>query len=408
MGLFSWLSKKTATTPAPASTPAGEPGRSDEELPSSSLAELSEALSSSMGARRVDAARALLERWRAGDVEAAEAVAPRLGELLDDPEPLVRIAGLGGVRLLRRPENLAKHESAVLALLADPAAQVRTSAVWSAVRIPGLVARAQVHAVLQSGEEPMRFAAACALSDQHDAAALPELLRALREEHRRQEALSAVMSLGDAGAAQPLAELLEDESLGDFDRTLVAAALARFGDERGALHLVARIEHEGDDRPVAAEWAGRLGVQLAVPALGELAETEGDPARGAAMRALGRLKAPGAEERLLAIARTSADADDLRMDAAEGLAELGTPAALELLQMLASEQGELATVCKELLLEIGANAAAAQAAARAQADANAQAGSGAQADASAQAGSGAQADANARSAVSPAPKPGAS
>jgi len=32
---------------------------------------------------------------------------------------------------------------------------------------------------------------------------------------------------------------------------------------------------DGDDRPVATEWAGRLGVHDAIPVLTELAETEG-------------------------------------------------------------------------------------------------------------------------------------
>src|SRR5207245_609186 len=85
-----------------------------------------------------------------------------------------------------------------------------------------------------------------------------------------------------------IANLFEDEGLGEFDRTLVAAAMARFGDERGAAHLVERIEADHDDRPIAAEWAGRLGVQQAADALAELADEEGDPARGAAMRARAR------------------------------------------------------------------------------------------------------------------------
>src|SRR5207302_1308220 len=72
------------------------------------------------GALRVGAVRELRERWRSGDVQAAEILAPRLGDLLADPEPLVRAAALTGVRLLRKPENLARCESAVLALLSDP------------------------------------------------------------------------------------------------------------------------------------------------------------------------------------------------------------------------------------------------------------------------------------------------
>jgi len=349
MGLFSSLFGKK---------PESETPRVDEEeAPGVPLEELAAELHSSEGALRVDAARALLERWRGGDSQAAEIIAPQLSALLEDPEPLVRLAGLQGVRLLRKPENVEKNASGVLALLADPIAQVRTAAVWSAVRLPGEGARQQVRALLTSTEEPMRFAAACALSDVRDAAALPELSAALREDHRRQEALSALMSLGDAGALPEIARLFEDESLGDFDRTLVAAALARFGDARGGAHLVERIEQDSDDRPVAAEWAGRLGIQDAAPALGELANAEGDPARGAAMRALGRLHAPGAEERLLRVAGSDDAPDDLRMDAAEGLAELGTPAALEFLRKVAAgEPSELAQLCRELLVEIEAAA----------------------------------------------------
>ncbi len=342
MGLFSSLFGKKEPQPA------GEP---EPEL------DPAEALASSDGALRVDASRALLERWRSGDVRAAEAMAPRLAELLEDSEPLVRIAALSGARLLRNPENLAKCESGVLALLADPVPQVRVAAVWSAVRLPTEVSRTQVRAALRSEEEPMRFAAACALSDVHDSAALPELLAALRDDHRRQEALSALMSLGDPAAVPEIGALFEQESLGEFDRTLAAAALARLGDGRGASHLVSRIESDGDDRPVAAEWAGRLGVQDAVGVLTEVAESEGDPAQGAAVRALGRLKAPGAEERLLRLAGDAGAADDLRMDAAEGLAELGTPAALELLRTLAAEgPEELKQLCGELLAEVQANA----------------------------------------------------
>lgn len=346
MGLFSSLfGKKGPQAEA-------EPAAAEE-----SELDAAEALDSADGALRVDAVRALLERWRAGDLRAAESLAPRLADLLEDSEPLVRVAALSGVRLLRNPENLAKCESAVLALLADRVPQVRIAAVWSAVRIPGDGARAQVRAALRSEEESMRFAAACALSDAHDAAALPELATALQDEHRRQEALSAIMSLGDAAAVPEVAKLFEQENLGDFDRTLAAAALARFGDARGGAHLVSRIESDADDRPIAAEWAGRLGVQEAIPVLTGVAESEGDPAQGAAIRALGRLKAPGAEERLLRLAGDPEAPEDLRMDAAEGLAELGTPGALELLRTLAAGAApELQQLCQELLVEVQANA----------------------------------------------------
>jgi HEAT repeat protein len=345
MGLLSWLKKKPASEAE--SGPVEEP-------PAETTAEVAEALDSQNGAVRVDAARAILDRARMGDKEAAQTLAARMGDLLGDEEPSVRTTGLSALRVLRSRELFEEHQSAVLGLLADPVAQVRTTAVWSAASIPGDTARTQVRAVLSSEEEPLRFAAACALSELGDAAAMDELTGALREEHRRQEALSALMSLGDPGAVPHLATLFEDESLGEFDRTLAAAALRRLGDARGGEHLCARIAEGSDDAPIAAEWAGRLGVAEAIPALEETAGREGDQARGAALRALGRLQAPGAEERLLALLRSPEEAEDLRMDAAEGLAELGSPQALEALEKVSGEGGELGSLCRELLVEVDA------------------------------------------------------
>jgi len=347
MGLLSWLTKKKSAAKA-------EP-RNVEEPPTETTAEVAEALDSPNGAIRVDAARAMLDRARMGDAEAAQALAGRMGDLLSDEEPSVRSTGLSALRTLRSRELFEQHQSAVLALLADPVAQVRTTAVWSAANIPGDTARTQVRAVLSSEEEPLRFAAACALSELGDAAAVPELTSALREDHRRQEALSALMSLGDPGALPQVSALFEDESLGEFDRTLAAAVLRRLGDSRGTDHLCARIAEGSDDAPIAAEWAGRLGVAEAIPVLEEVAGREGDSARGAALRALGRLQAAGAEDRLLALLRSPQEPEDLRMDAAEGLAELGSPQALEALSALSREEGELGSLCRELLVEVAGN-----------------------------------------------------
>jgi HEAT repeat protein len=377
MGLLSWLTgsknKESDSASAPdadaagsASDPAGatavagaiESGstaQDDESTPGIPLESLRDALSSRDGARRVDAARALLERWRSGDGGAAQALAPQLDQLLQDGEPQVRVTALSATRLLRKPENQEKVTPHVVALLADDAAQVRTAAIWAAAKLPGQVARTQVKAVLSSEEEPMRFAAACALADLKDSSSLAVLTASLDEEFRRQEALSALLALGDKDALPAVAALFEEERLGQFDRTLTAAVLARLGDPRGEAHLIERIDESGDDRPIAAEWAGRLGLQGAAEALTALAQEEGDPARGAALRALGRLKAPGAAVRLLELAGDPQQAEDLRMDAAEGLAELGSAEATSLLEKLArSTDAELAQLCKELLAELAA------------------------------------------------------
>jgi HEAT repeat protein len=359
MGLLSWLfGKKEETKPAGNESVTESEGDESDTAPGVPVEELEKALLARDGGQRVDGARALIERWRQGDAQAASALAPRIGDLLQDSEPLVRLAGLSAARLLRKPENLEKIASHVLALLADGSAQVRTAAVWSAVRLPGEVARVQARAVLRSDEEPMRFAAACALAEQKDPACLQGLTAAIHEDVRRQEALSSLMALGDPAAVPAIAELFADEGMQEYDRVLVAAALARFGDARGAEHLVACITESGDVRPIAAEWAGRLGVTSAIEALTALSEEAGDPARGAALRALGRLKAPGAEKRLLELAGSRDTASDLRMDAAEGLAELGTAEAQALLEKLGrEEQGELGPLCRELLLEMAAAAA---------------------------------------------------
>ena len=360
MGLFSWLAGKTAKTPDAEPSPGSAAGAEGEgALADQPAADLLEALSSRDGGLRVDAARALLERWREGDAEAASALAPRLAGLLEDEDPLLRLAGLSGFRLLRKAENIEKHASTVVALLNDRAAQVRTAAVGAVARIPGEAARGQLRALLSSPEEPMQFQAACVLADLRDSAALPALTAALNEDIRRQEALSAILSLGDPAAIPAVAALFEDEATGAFDRTMAAAALARLGDARGGDHLAERIAAGEDDSPIAAEMAGRLHVEAAGPALAALADEEGAPARGAALRALGRLRAPGAEERLLALAADPDESDDLRMDAAEGLAEVGTPQALTRLQQLAGAAGgELGQLCQDLLRELATDAAA--------------------------------------------------
>ncbi len=371
MGLLSWLrgGKKDDAADALSAnhrntndSPAARDPASDDELPGESVETLSAMLDSPRGAARVDAARALLDRWRNADLAAASSLAPRLDRLLDDSEPMVRQTALAAVRMMHKPENLARVQSGVLARLSDPAAPVRTAAIWAATHLPGDVARTQVRAQLESREEPMRFSAACALADKQDPSSLPVLLATLAQEHLRQEALSALMALGDAAAVSPIGELFESDRLGAFDRTLCAAALARFADSRGAAHLISRIEADEDDRPIAAEWAGRLGVQAASDALFALCDEEGSAARGAALRAIGRLRAPGAEDKLSALVNDRDAAEDLRMDAAEGLAEIGSPTARATLQTLATDESELGTVCSGLLAELAnADARAAEA-----------------------------------------------
>ncbi len=98
-----------------------------------------------------------------------------------------------------------------------------------------------------------------------------------------------------------------------------------------------------------------MGVQEAAAALFALADEEGDPARGAALRALGRLRTAGAWEKLRGLASDAAGGRrDLRMDAAEGVAELGTAEARALLESLRGAGGELGPLCAELVAELAA------------------------------------------------------
>ncbi|MBS2024800.1 MAG: HEAT repeat domain-containing protein [Deltaproteobacteria bacterium] len=356
MGLFSKLfggGKAQQNDEAKDEAKAAAEAEEAKADPAAERAELAADLDSSNGAARVDAGRALLDRWRAGDNDAAEVMVARLPALFEDSEPQVRMIALACVRQFRKRENLEKHTSATLALLADPVSQVRTSAVWAVARLPGDVARAQLRAVLGHQEEAMRFAAAVALADLKDPSCLKELTTAIGEQHRRHEALSALMALGDASAAPAVKEQFDDERIGDLDRTACAAALVRLGDASGKPYLLERLASAyGDDRPNAVEWAGLLGVTEAIDALTQISDDPDDLCNGAALKALARLKAPGIEARLLAIAQDPKQ-PDLRLDAAEGLAELGTPECRAALETLAkSDDEELAETARESLHEL--------------------------------------------------------
>src|SRR5438067_1741460 len=161
---------------------------------------------------------------RAGKVLGAERI-PKADKLLkltiDLGEGAPRTI-VSGVAQAYSPEELVGRTVAVVANLPKkPLRGVESHgmvlfATGGPRGLPGAAAREQVRAVLQSTEEPLRFAAACALSDHGDPAGLSELTASLREEYRRQEALSSILALGNPAAVPALVELFEQESLGEF------------------------------------------------------------------------------------------------------------------------------------------------------------------------------------------------
>ncbi len=343
MGLFSKLFGGNASKP--------EDSVSEMDV-SVSVAELSAALESSNGGLRIDALAMLSERAReSGDAEAIEAIAAHWPKLLTDSEELVRQRALSLTAIV--PAS-ADRESALLPLLDDSVAAVRTAAVWAVARAsksPSPILVAHLH----DPSPQTRFAVAAALAQLGDSSGFEELALALDEPAARLEALQALGNLGDARALAPLTALFERTMLDEMDRVQCAGALARLGDSAGKEHLLRALEENGESAPFAAGWAGDLGILEAVPLLEALADEVESPARGASLHALGALRAPGAEARLLRVL-SSDDGEEsaARLDAAEGLALIGTPTARSALEEAAgrTQDDEVRAGLEDILSEL--------------------------------------------------------
>ena len=217
-------------------------------------------------------------------------------------------------------------------------------------RSPGLLA------ALRDAEEDVRRAAAEALGEIGDAAAVPGLLAALRDADAdvRREAAWALGRIGDAAAVPGLLAALRDA---DADvRWAAAAALGRIGDAAAVLGLVAALRDADERVREAAAWALRkIGDAAVVPGLlAALRDADAD-VREAAAWALGKIGDAAAVPGLLAALR---DADaDVREAAARALGEIGDAAVVPgLLAALRDADERVREAAAAALGQIGAPA----------------------------------------------------
>ena len=171
----------------------------------------------------------------------------------------------------------------------------------------------------------VRLHAILALDMIADDAALPGLVEALREESSQLRA-AAVSALGQFGSRAPVrlvAERLGDES--EDVRTRAATALGAIGDRAAVPALVERLKDDSNREVsrVAAETLTKIGGPEALAGLLEVLAHPQNAHRAIAAAALGNLKDPLAVPGLIAVLR---DPDrELVVQVARALGEIGTP-----------------------------------------------------------------------------------
>lgn len=248
---------------------------------------------------------------------------PAMVQLLNDPQVDLRCAGLALATELLPPaeaqELLERH-------LSGQEPRVRVEAVGRLADLRRPEARGALAAVLEDTSELVRFEAARGMAALQHPAGLEVLLDALDDSELRFRAAAALAQLGSPDAVPRLKKVFEKWLLPAFDRTQVAGALARLKDPDGIAWLFKRAGRSWSmDRAMAIELLGEVQAPGARDRLEAIVKDPKDDARGAAARALGRLKDPAAEAVLLEELERATD-DELKLDLAEGLLRLGTPA----------------------------------------------------------------------------------
>jgi HEAT repeat protein len=243
----------------------------------------------------------------------------------------------------------------LLAALDDANADVRRAA--AALGEIGYAAAVPgLLAALDDAEARVREAAAAALERIGDAAAVPGLLHALRdaEARVREAAAKALGQIGDATAVPGLLHALGDTAW--LVRAAAAEALGRIGAPAVPGLLAALGDADANVREAAAAALGQIGDAAAVPGLlAALGDADAD-VREAAAAALGQIGDAAAVPGLLA-ALGDADAD-VREAAAAALGQIGDAAAVPgLLAALGDADEDVREAAAAALGEIGDAAA---------------------------------------------------
>lgn len=171
----------------------------------------------------------------------------------------------------------------------------------------------------------IRFAAAGGLLDAGEPRCYGVLCEGLGFSDTRYLALSGLYRLGDARALEPARDIFGRFFVSGFERVAAAGLIAKLGGEEGRRFLIERLKRRrGLERGLALEILGELKVAEAFDAVLAVLGDRRDPFRGAAARSLGCLDNASALGPLAAIVNDAGEEVELRMDAAEGLMNLGT------------------------------------------------------------------------------------
>ena len=167
----------------------------------------------------------------------------------------------------------------------------------------------------------VRFEAAIALAEAHDARAMGVLLAAMGQRVHRLDAIRALGTLGDGHAILPLRQLMGRMLLPWADRMQAAAALCALGDTHGAAYLASKSRsRKSAERAFALHFVAEARHPDALTILQHVLLCPDDPLRDVAVRALGVLRDPSAIPVLQRIQPETSG--ELRDDIAAALATL--------------------------------------------------------------------------------------
>ena len=243
--------------------------------------------------------------------------------LLADAQEQVRRVGVEIAAQFLPPEDL---ERLLSPLAGDTSALVRVQIAGSLADLEQPSCREVLRALVPDPVPSVRFEAARGLAAIGDPAGIDVLIEALQTGELRFRALGALATLGDPRAVPAIQALFNRLWLPPYERTQAAGALAKFGDQAAALHLIERTrEHRSADRALAIELSGEVRAPGALERLESILadEEDEDSCRGAAARGLGHLRDRRALPGLLRLLQDLKQSDDLRLDAAEGICRLG-------------------------------------------------------------------------------------
>jgi HEAT repeat protein len=219
------------------------------------------------------------------------------------------------------PFEVASAEELAQALREERDVERRTQAACAAgdrLRAGEIVCTPELQSALhdimqnQRGWTDLRFEAAIALCEAHDIAG-EALTSALKLRHRRFDAVKALANLPTPRVRASLRALVRRWFLPWQDRLVIAAALSVMGDEAGGAPFQEQLtsRRSATHRAMALHLLGDLRHPLAFATLSAIAEAPSDPARGAAVRALGHLGDPRAAEKLRALQAASEIQEDV-------------------------------------------------------------------------------------------------